>query len=71
MPRCCKLLIRHFEAVSLAEHGFRTLDELKELDESQLSAEARIGLKYYDDLQKKIPRDEMDVWNVYHRLVCG
>jgi hypothetical protein len=30
----------------------------------QLSTEARIGLKYYDDLQKRIPQDEMDVWNV-------
>jgi hypothetical protein len=61
--------------VALAEHGFRTLDELKELDDTQLSAEARIGLKYCEDLQKKIPRDEMDVWNVCIlsglRLIAG
>jgi hypothetical protein len=57
-------LMRQTEAVRHAEHGLRTLDELKLLDENKLSSRARIGLKYYDELQKKIPRNEMDVWNV-------
>jgi len=56
--------MRQSEAVKHAERGLRTLDDLRALDGEKLSVEARTGLKYYNDLQTKIPRDEVDVWNV-------
>ena len=61
--------MRQSEAVKHAERGPRTLDDLRALDGEKLSVEARTGLKHYDDLQTKIPRDEVDVWNVAS-LVC-
>jgi hypothetical protein len=41
------------------EHGIRTLEEVSKMP---LNRAQKLGLKYYDALQKKIPRDEMLVW---------
>ncbi|KAJ3700615.1 hypothetical protein LUZ61_004320 [Rhynchospora tenuis] len=44
-------------AFKLYEKGHRTLDDLK-TDDSLTHAQ-RIGLQYFDDIQKRIPRDEV------------
>ena len=42
--------------------GLLTLDDLR--GSEVLTPQQRLGLIYFDDLQIKIPREEMDVWNV-------
>lgn len=42
--------------------GLLTLDDLR--GSEALTPQQRLGLTYFDDLQIKIPREEMDVWNV-------
>ena len=37
--------------------GYRTLSDLKD---EKLTAEQTIGVKYYEELQEKIPREEVD-----------
>jgi len=47
------------------EQGIFTVNVLKEAfaqDSTILNNKQALGLKYYDDLQKKIPRSEMDVY---------
>lgn len=49
------------------EEEITTVDELKELykiNKKILNDKQAIGLKHYDDLEKRIPRSEMDEWNV-------
>jgi len=48
------------KARELAEAGYRTIEELKEHPEL-LNTKQIIGLKYYNDFLKRIPRKEMDV----------
>ena len=43
--------------------GLLTLDDLRGSD--ALTPRQILGLKYFDDLQINIPREEMDVWNVH------
>ncbi|KAJ4790087.1 DNA polymerase lambda [Rhynchospora pubera] len=43
-------------ALKLYEKGHRTLDDLK--NDDSLTHAQRIGLQYFDDIQKRIPRDE-------------
>ena len=42
--------------------GLLTLDDLR--GSEALIPQQRLGLKYFEDLQIKIPREEMEVWNV-------
>jgi len=44
--------------------GILTLDDLR--NEPTLTPQQKLGLKYFEDLQIKIPREEMDIWNVGH-----
>ncbi|KAJ1696115.1 hypothetical protein LUZ63_004627 [Rhynchospora breviuscula] len=44
-------------ALKLYEKGHRTLDDLK--NDDSLTHAQRIGLQYFDDIQKRIPRDEV------------
>jgi DNA ligase 1 len=49
------------------EEEITTVDELRELykiNKKILTDKQAIGLNNYDDLQKRIPRSEMDEWNV-------
>jgi DNA polymerase beta len=41
------------------EHGIRTIDQLRERPEL-LNDKQAIGLKYYDDIAERIPRNEID-----------
>lgn len=47
------------KAQSLIDKGIVTLDQLKEKSEL-LNDNQKIGLKYYDDINKRIPRDVID-----------
>lgn len=61
--------------------GYRSLDEIR--CNAELTSQQRIGLMYYSDLQKKIPRMEIrticdkiemvliEMSNNYHMTVCG
>lgn len=49
--------IGHATALKLYEKGHRTLDDLKHDD--SLSTVQKIGLKYFDDIKKRIPRHEV------------
>lgn len=42
------------------EQGYRTLSDINKL---KLTPSQQLGVKYYDDLQLKIPREEIDVFN--------
>lgn len=44
-------------ALKLYEKGHRTLDDLK--DEDSLTNVQRVGLKYFDDIKTRIPRDKV------------
>ena len=44
--------------------GLLTLDDLRNLTDAELTAGQKLGLKYFDELEMKIPREEMDIWNV-------
>jgi|UniRef100_A0A6C0CXA7 DNA ligase (NAD+) len=46
------------KAKQLIEDGITTIDQLKE-NEGKLNDTQKIGLKYYEPLQKRIPRDEI------------
>lgn len=41
------------------DHGIRSLDDLRAHQDTLLNEKQRIGLKYYDDINSRIPRAEM------------
>lgn len=47
------------KAKELVDKGIRTLDELRE-KQDVLNDIQKVGLKYYDDILKRIPRSEID-----------
>ena len=49
------------KAKQLIESGIDTLEKLRE-NETKLNDTQKIGLKYYDDLLKRIPRDEIELY---------
>ena len=50
------------KAKQLIDEGITTIDELKN-NESKLNDTQKIGLRYYEPLQKRIPRDEIEEFN--------
>lgn len=46
-------------ALKLYEKGYRTLDDLK--NEESLTNAQRIGLQFFDDIKKRIPRHEVQL----------
>jgi len=46
-------------ALKLYEKGHRTLDDLR--NEDSLTTSQRLGLKYFDDIKKRIPRNEVQL----------
>lgn len=56
------------KAEKLYKDGITTIAELTVAftkDSKILNAKQQIGLKYYSDLEKRIPRSEMDSWNEF------
>ena len=51
------------KAKSLIDMKITTLDELKKRKDEVLNDTQKIGLKYYDDINKRIPREEIDLFN--------
>ena len=51
------------KALELKKLGITTLEELKEREDELLTTAQKYGLKYYDDIQKRIPRVEIDAYN--------
>ena len=50
------------KAKQLIDDGITTIEELKN-NESKLNDTQKIGLRYYEPLQKRIPRDEIEEFN--------
>ena len=50
-------------AQKLIDQGITTLDALREKSTEVLNDKQQIGLKYYDDILKRIPRAEIDVYS--------
>ena len=50
-------------AQKLIDQGITTLDALREKSTDVLNDKQQIGLKYYDDILKRIPRAEIDVYS--------
>lgn len=44
-------------ALKLYEKGHRRLDDLK--NEDSLTSAQKLGLKFFDDIKKRVPRDEV------------
>ena len=53
------------KAKELVEKGVVTIQQLKENQTELLNDKQIIGLKYYEDIQKRIPRSEIDKYAVY------
>ena len=47
-------------ATKLVEQGITTIDKLKEQQDTVLNDTQKKGLKYYDDIMKRIPRSEIE-----------
>jgi|LauGreDrversion4_1035100.scaffolds.fasta_scaffold01426_2 NAD-dependent DNA ligase len=51
------------KAKELVEQGITTIDQLRERQDSVLNDTQKIGLKYYEDILKRIPREEIDQYD--------
>lgn len=60
------------KAEKLYKDGITTIAELTDAvkkDSKLLNSKQQIGLKYYSDLEKRIPRVEMDYWNKFFNVI--
>ena len=48
------------KAKELVEKGIKSVDSLREKQDDFLNDKQKIGLKYYEDILKRIPRDEIE-----------
>ena len=51
------------KAAELVESGIKTIEKLRELQNDVLNDKQIIGLKYYEDVLKRIPRNEIHQYN--------
>lgn len=51
------------------KHGIKTIEELKEKQDTLLNDKQKMGLKYFGEFDLRIPRAEMDKHNVYIKEV--
>jgi len=51
------------KAHELIEKGVTNIEQLREKKDELLNPVQKIGLKYYDEILKRIPRDEIDKYN--------
>ena len=52
------------KATDLIEKGIRKIEDLREQQDDVLNNVQKIGLAYYDDISKRIPRAEIDDYNI-------
>ena len=45
------------------KNGIKSIEELRERQDELLNAVQKIGLKYYEDIEERIPRSEIDEYN--------
>ena len=45
------------------KYGIKSIEELRERQDELLNAVQKIGLKYYEDIEERIPRSEIDEYN--------
>jgi DNA ligase (NAD+) len=57
------------KAQDLIDKGIKSMDELRERQDEFLNDNQKAGLKYYDDIMKRIPRKEIDEYNEIFRRV--
>lgn len=51
-------------------HGIKTIDELRERQNELLNDKQKIGLKYYEDILKRIPRNEIEQFeNIFKKTI--
>jgi Fingers domain of DNA polymerase lambda len=50
-------------AQEFVDRGILTFEQLRA--NKDLTPQQILGLKYVDELEQKIPRGEMDIWNVH------
>ena len=48
------------KAMALIENGITTIDDVRKRGMDQLNDKQKLGVKYYDDILKRIPRSEID-----------
>jgi len=46
----------------IQEHGITSIEKLRELQEKVLNDKQKIGLQYFEDIEKRIPRSEIDAY---------
>lgn len=51
------------KAQELVDAGIKTIDELKQRQDELLNDIQRVGLKYYEDIQQRIPRSEIQEYS--------
>lgn len=57
------------KAEDLVKSGYKSISELRDAKEDVLNDKQKLGLKYYEDILKKIPRDEIDTFKEKISLV--
>jgi hypothetical protein len=50
-------------AQQFVDRGILTIEQLRA--NKDLTPQQILGLRYFDELEQKIPREEMDIWNVH------
>jgi DNA polymerase beta len=57
------------KAKELVDQGITTIDQLRAQQDSVLNDTQKVGLKYYEDILKRIPREEIDQYDAIFRDV--
>jgi len=57
------------KAKELVDQGITTIDQLRAQQDSVLNDTQKVGLKYYEDILKRIPREEIDQYDKIFRDV--
>ena len=55
--------IGYVNAQKLVDNGIKTIDQLRERQDEYLNEKQKLGLKYYEDILQRIPRNEIDLYD--------